>query len=108
MNTANQTAASKPEPVRGEQKKTATHAKTHERALSAELPNWQPPAKPDPMYRLPKVIDITGVGRTTIYAGAHAGTFPKPVRLSVRCVAWRESEILKWLADRPQALEAKA
>jgi predicted DNA-binding transcriptional regulator AlpA len=33
--------------------------------------------------------------------------FPAPIRLSVRCVAWRESDIAKWQAERGQALGAK-
>jgi len=28
------------------------------------------------------------------------GTFPKPIQLSARRVAWRESDIDRWIADR--------
>jgi prophage regulatory protein len=31
---------------------------------------------------------------------ARAGKFPKPVRISERCVAWIASEVESWLADR--------
>ncbi len=30
------------------------------------------------------------------------GTFPKSIRISERCVAWRESEIAKWEKRKAQ------
>ena len=50
--------------------------------------------------RLPEVEQRTGMKKSAIYAGAKAGTFPHPIRLSSRCVAWRESEIQQWIAQR--------
>ena len=50
--------------------------------------------------RLPTVEQTTGLKKSAIYAGMKAGTFPKPVRLSRRCVAWRETEIQAWIAQR--------
>jgi prophage regulatory protein len=44
------------------------------------------------------VEEMVGIGRSTLYAWVANGTFPKPVRLGVRAVGWRESEIVKWLA----------
>lgn len=52
------------------------------------------------LIRLPAVEALTGFKRSTIYAGMHAGTFPGSVRLSARSVAWRESEVLAWCAQR--------
>jgi len=65
------------------------------------------PAKPERLLRLPEVELLSGLKKTSIYQGAHAGTFPRPVRLSARCVAWRESDIAKWQAQRAQALGGK-
>lgn len=59
--------------------------------------------KPEKLLRLPEVEALTSLRRTTIYAGMKAGTFPKHVRLSARCVAWRESDIATWQAQRLQA-----
>ena len=33
---------------------------------------------------------------TTIYRKMQAGTFPRPVRIGVRRVAWRESDVVAW------------
>ena len=49
--------------------------------------------KPEPLLRLPAVVALTGLGKTSIYKGAQAGTFPKPLKLSARCIAWRASDI---------------
>jgi prophage regulatory protein len=52
------------------------------------------------LIRLPAVKAQTGIARTQIYAGIAAGTFPKPVRLGTRTVAWLQAEINAWIADR--------
>ena len=52
------------------------------------------------LIRLPAVEGLTGLKRSSIYAAMRAGTFPGSVRLSVRAVAWRESEVLAWCAER--------
>lgn len=57
-------------------------------------------AKPGKLLRLPSVEDLTGLRKSTIYAGVNTKTFPAPVRLSARAVAWREDEIYRWIADR--------
>jgi prophage regulatory protein len=49
------------------------------------------------LLRLPRVIDRTGLPRSAIYDAIERGEFPKPVRISVRAVAWVESEIEAWL-----------
>ena len=52
------------------------------------------------LVRLPEVEQQTARKKSKIYADMNAGTFPKPVRLSRRCVAWLESEIQAWIARR--------
>ncbi len=47
--------------------------------------------------RLPSVISRTGLSRSTIYLRVSTGTFPKPVSLGGRAVAWVESEIEDWI-----------
>lgn len=58
------------------------------------------PAKPGKLLRLPFVEERTGLRKSTIYAGAKAKTFPAPVRLSARAVAWREEDIDRWISGR--------
>jgi prophage regulatory protein len=52
--------------------------------------------------RLPAVIDVTGLSRSTIYDKMKDGTFPRPVNLSKRAIAWPESIIGQWLSSRVQ------
>ena len=58
------------------------------------------PPKPGKLIRLTDVEKRTCLKKSSIYAGGKAGTFPLPVRLSARAVAWRESDIDRWIADR--------
>ena len=46
-----------------------------------------------------EVEDVTSLDITTIYRKMKAGTFPQPVRVGRRRVAWRESDIAAWQAD---------
>jgi prophage regulatory protein len=46
--------------------------------------------------RLPAVIEMVGLQRTAIYGRIKAGTFPKPVQLGPRAVAWDEQELAEW------------
>lgn len=51
------------------------------------------------------VTQVTSFSRTTIYRGVRARTFPAPVRISERRVAWRESDVQAWIKSR-SAVEA--
>lgn len=61
------------------------------------------PARPGKLIRLPLVADRTGLSKSSIYAAVKACTMPAPVRLSARAVAWRESDIDQWIAERTTA-----
>lgn len=45
------------------------------------------------LLRLPMVLQIIPVSRATWYAGIAAGRYPRPVKIGLRSVAWRKSEI---------------
>jgi prophage regulatory protein len=47
----------------------------------------------DSLLRLPDVLNLIPVGRSTWYAGINDGRYPAPVRLGRRCVAWRMRDI---------------
>ncbi|WP_281856850.1 helix-turn-helix transcriptional regulator [Litoreibacter halocynthiae] len=53
--------------------------------------------------RRPTVEAITGLSRSMIYSLMDDGDFPRPVRIGKRAVAWPESAIEAWLAQRPTA-----
>lgn len=55
----------------------------------------------DKHLRRPAVQDLTGLSRSTIYDLMAKGAFPRPVRLTKKSVAWPESAIVAWLAQRP-------
>lgn len=44
-----------------------------------------------------QVQEKTGLSRSTIYYFIKEGTFPKPVSLGARAVAWVEHEVDAWL-----------
>lgn len=52
---------------------------------------------PDRILRLPSVIERTGLSRSTVYRKVQARTFPKPLKISERCIGWRESDVESWL-----------
>jgi prophage regulatory protein len=51
--------------------------------------------------RLPSVLRLTGLGRSTIYRLMAEHQFPNPVRLGPRAVAWRSTDLDQWSAERP-------
>ena len=46
---------------------------------------------------------LTRLSRSSIYAAMRAGTFPQPVKIGQRAVAWRRVEVEQWIASRPLA-----
>ncbi len=57
-------------------------------------------AIPQKLVRLPIVEERVAASKSSIYAWVKAGTFPAPVRLSARAVAWREEDIDRWISGR--------
>jgi len=52
------------------------------------------------LLRLPEVINRVGLSRSSIYTKIAAGTFPQPVRLSSRAMAFVSTEIDDWITER--------
>jgi len=46
------------------------------------------------LWRLPKVLELVPVSRSHWWAGVASGKFPKGIKLSERCTAWRASDIV--------------
>ena len=59
--------------------------------------------EPDALLRLPAVVRMTGLARSTIYKYVALNQFPTPVSLLGRTVAWRFAEIREWTRSRPNA-----
>ena len=54
------------------------------------------------LLRLPEVRQISGLSKSSIYRMIDRGQFPAQVNIGTRAVAWRETDLQKWLEDRPE------
>ncbi len=52
------------------------------------------------LLRLPQVIEITGMSKTTIYRWINKNEFPKPINLSNASVGWLDTDINDWIQSR--------
>ena len=43
--------------------------------------------------RLPQILEVIPVGRTCWWEGVKSGRFPKSVKLSPNCTAWKAEDI---------------
>ena len=48
------------------------------------------------LLRLPQVLDLVGLGKTTIYEMVQTGEFPRPRKVR-HLSLWPESEVRKWI-----------
>ena len=55
------------------------------------------------ILRTRQVMELLGVGRTTLWRWSRKGIIPKPVRLGPRAVGWRADELQDWLDRLPPA-----
>jgi prophage regulatory protein len=68
----------------------------------------------DRLIRLPEVMVRTGLSRSAVYDRLRAGSprhdpsFPRPVTLGQRTVAFSEQELNGWMAARLAARKPKA
>ena len=53
--------------------------------------------------RLPDVKALTGLSKSSLYALIRERSFPAPVRLGARAVAWVKSEVRQWAVERVNA-----
>lgn len=66
------------------------------------IPRQAIPASLDPLLREPARRAVTGVSRSAWYELMGKGEAPKPVAVGARAVAWRASDLEKWVGSRPQ------
>ncbi len=52
------------------------------------------------ILRLPAVINLTGLSRSSLYAMTNRGDFPHSVKLGIRSVGWLRTDIEKWIEGR--------
>ena len=54
----------------------------------------QTPSPTPGFLRLPDVLKIIPVSRSTWWAGVKSGRYPQPIKISHRCTAWRREDIM--------------
>jgi prophage regulatory protein len=59
-------------------------------------------APPDALLLASEVIELAGISRSEIYRRIRTGAFPPQVRLGVQRVAWRRSDVQRWIAARAE------
>ncbi|MFM7012696.1 MAG: helix-turn-helix transcriptional regulator [Betaproteobacteria bacterium] len=60
------------------------------------------------LHRLPDVKEQTGLGRSAIYQRIKAGTFPAPIKLGARTVAWLSDDLDAWVEQQIAASKVTA
>lgn len=49
---------------------------------------------PAGLYRLPKVLQLIPVSKSSWWAGVKSGKYPKPCKLGPRTTCWRAADII--------------
>lgn len=52
------------------------------------------------ILRRPKVEEMTGLSRSTIYLRIKQGKFPRPKKLGGRAVGWLQSAVEEWILEQ--------
>lgn len=60
------------------------------------------------IYRLPEVINMTGLSRSSIYLRVSTNEFPKPIKIGRRAVGWPEESIIAWQTKMMEAQDESA
>ena len=53
------------------------------------------------LLRMPEVLRIAAISRTTLWRYVKNATFPPAVRLGPNAIAWRSRDVDRWLASLP-------
>ncbi|AFT78505.1 phage transcriptional regulator AlpA [Alteromonas macleodii str. 'Black Sea 11'] len=55
------------------------------------------------LIKIKEVIKMTSLSRATIYKYMADDSFPKPVSLGTKAVAWVEDEVENWIVEKIEA-----
>ncbi len=56
--------------------------------------------------RLPQILALIPVGKSTWWEGCKTGKFPKPIKLSERTTVWRVEDINAYIAQAGKQAES--
>ncbi len=68
--------------------------------MTTTLPQASNEPKYDPIIKLPKVCEITGLSKSAVYDKMKEGTFPQSIAISSRSVGWLLSEVNNFIQER--------
>jgi prophage regulatory protein len=57
------------------------------------------------LLRMSALTKKLGISRSSVYRLIDAGDFPQPVRLTPTTIAWRLTDVEKWVEERPATKE---
>jgi prophage regulatory protein len=60
----------------------------------------------DVVIRLPQVMELLGLSRSSIYAMVAAGRLPAPIAIGLRARGWLKSEVTDFIRQRAAARAA--
>lgn len=68
---------------------------------------WEGLSPELPMLRERDIREQLGLSTSTLYEMVSAGTFPPPIKIAPRVVAWPSNHLAAWLADRAEKSQAR-
>jgi prophage regulatory protein len=75
--------------------------------MAYKIPEKSPPAASlvagPTYYRMNRLTEEFGIGRSTVYEWIKAGLFPAPVKLGPKAVGFRAEDIHAWIDAREVA-----
>ncbi len=67
--------------------------------MTTTLPQASNEPKYDPIIKLPKVCEITGLSKSAVQDKMKEGTFPQSIAISSRSVGWLLSEVNAFIQE---------
>ena len=61
--------------------------------LMSRIKTLPSPLPQEGFVRLPQVLHVLGIGKTSFWDGVKSGRFPAPVKLGPRTTAWKVEDI---------------
>ncbi len=62
---------------------------------------------PQGLSRIKDILPLLPFGKTKLYKLVQAGKFPKPIKFGANITAWRNQDVLDWIAEQTTANTAQ-
>ncbi len=62
----------------------------------------QNPNENRPLMDFKEAVQISCSTKSSIWRGINDGTFPRPVKIGLRKIAFIRSEVMEWVSSRPR------